>query len=130
MGSKELPPEMRKAVAAEVEALIASYPRKSIRQIAELVDIPQGMLSTMRRGKGIGILALLKLRKVRKKSIDAMLGLVEPPRTVPPPSTDDKIASIVDAAIERALAARAEKAASEPAPPPPPRTTRRPKKRS
>lgn len=73
--SKTLPPEMRAAVAAEVEALIAGHAPKTLRQIAAVVGIPEGMLSTLRRGDGVGILTLLKLRELRKKPIDEILGL-------------------------------------------------------
>jgi hypothetical protein len=73
--TKSLPPEMTARVVACVESLIARYPGKSLRQIAPLVGFEQPPLSAMRKGRGIGILTLIKLRAVTKTSIDDLLGL-------------------------------------------------------
>jgi hypothetical protein len=73
--SKTLPPEMSARVVACVESLIAKYPGKSLRQIAPLVGFEQPQLSAMRKGRGIGILTLIKLRAATRTSIDDLLGL-------------------------------------------------------
>jgi hypothetical protein len=73
--TKSLPPEMTARVVACVESLIARYPGKSLRQIAPLVGFEQPQLSAMRKGRGIGILTLLKLREATKTSLDDLLGL-------------------------------------------------------
>jgi hypothetical protein len=90
---------MRAAVAAEVEALIASHAPKTLRQIAVVVGIPEGMLSTLRRGEGVGILTLLKLRELRKKPIDELLGL-EPVKK----AEDDALTARIRAAVAAELA--------------------------
>jgi transcriptional regulator with XRE-family HTH domain len=84
--TKALPPEMKAHVIAEVESLIARYPGKTLRQIAEEVGIEQPMLSAMRHGRSIGIMALLKLREATGKRIDALLGIEEQPKAAPLPS--------------------------------------------
>jgi hypothetical protein len=77
--SKELPEAQRKAIAAEVEAFIAKHvarnPKMTLRQIAEMHKVPHGMLSAMRKGKGIGILTLIRLRELTGHTIDDMLRL-------------------------------------------------------
>jgi hypothetical protein len=108
-GSKTLPPEMRAAVAAEVEALIASHAPKTLRQIAVVVGIPEGMLSTLRRGEGVGILTLLKLRELRKKPIDELLGL-EPVKK----AEDDALTARIRAAVAAELASLRETPPTEP----------------
>lgn len=87
---------MTARVVACVEALIAKYPDKSLRQIAPLIGFEQPQISAMRRGRGIGILTLMKLREVTKTSIDDLLGL--------PPLESDRerrIARLVMAELER-----------------------------
>lgn len=115
---------MRAAVAAEVEALIASHAPKTLRQIGAAVGIPEGMLSTLRKGEGVGILTLLKLREVRKKPIDEILGLA-------PLKAEDELTTRIRAAVAAELAVLREPTTEPPAPPitkgPPdaPRTRRR-----
>jgi hypothetical protein len=113
-GSKTLPPEMRAAVAAEVEALIASHAPKTLRQIGAIVGIPEGMLSTLRRGEGVGILTLLKLRELRKKPIDEILGLA-PLRT----AEDEALTARIRAAVAAELATLREAPPTEPPAPMP-----------
>lgn len=87
---------MTARVVACVESLIAKYPGKSLRQIAPLVGFEQPQLSAMRRGRGIGIITLMKLRDATKTSIDDLLGLA--------PLESDRerrIARIVMAELER-----------------------------
>lgn len=103
---------MRAAVAAEVEGLIASYAPKTLRQIAAIVGIPEGMLSTLRRGEGVGILTLLKLRELRKKPVDEILGLA-------PIRADDGDALTVR--IREAVAAELAVLRNPPTEPPPPK---------
>lgn len=64
---------MRARVIAAVEALIAKYPGKTLRQIAEVVGIEQPVLSAMRHGRSIGLLSLLKLRDATGQSLDLLL---------------------------------------------------------
>jgi hypothetical protein len=92
--SKTLPPEMTARVVACVEALIAKYPGKSLRQIAPLVGFEQPQLSAMRKGRGIGILTLIRLRAATRMPIDDLLGL-EPLET----ERERRIARIVANAL-------------------------------
>lgn len=87
---------MTARIVACVESLIAKYPGKSLRQIAPLVGFEQPQLSAMRKGRGIGILTLLRLREVTKCSIDDLLGL-------PPLETDRerRIARLVMAELAK-----------------------------
>jgi hypothetical protein len=121
--SKELPEAQRKAIAAEVEAFIARHPRMTLRQIAERYDVPHGMLSSMRKGNGIGILTLIRLRKLTGHTIDDMLRL-------------DPIESDLERRIIRTVGKELEERASRPPEPqtpkgplpdaPSPRPRRRP----
>lgn len=108
---------MRAAIAAEVEALIAGYAPKTLRQIAVITGIPEGMLSTLRRGEGVGILTLLKLRELRKKPIDELLGL--------PPLQADDLTTRIRAAVAAELAVLRD----VPEPPPPAKGTDAPRPR-
>lgn len=74
-GTKALPPAMKACVIAEVEKLIAKYPGKTLRQVADEVGIEQPMLSAMRKGRSIGIMSLLKLREATGKRIEVLLGI-------------------------------------------------------
>jgi transcriptional regulator with XRE-family HTH domain len=119
--TKALPPEMRARVIAAVEGLIARYPGKTLRQVADIVGIDQPSLSAMRHGRSIGIQALLKLRDATGDTLDEILGL-DPPRTAKraeaaPPAAPE----VVLAGIEASLAElRRQYAAQSSAPPPPP----------
>jgi transcriptional regulator with XRE-family HTH domain len=127
VGDKTLPPEMRARVIAAVEALIARYPGKSLRQVAELVGIDQPMLSTMRAGRSLGILALLKLRLATGRTLDDLLGL-EPlgkPELAPPPPPAPDPADIIAEAIRRYEAQKASAPPPEPPPAPPAHRLRR-----
>lgn len=97
---------MTARVVACVESLIAKYPDKSLRQIAPLVGFEQPQLSAMRKGRGIGIMTLIKLRRATKVSIDDLLGL-------------DPLESDRERRIARLVMAELEK---DPEPPPGPPT--------
>jgi transcriptional regulator with XRE-family HTH domain len=83
-GSRRLPPEMERRIAAIVEDEIrAKYRGKSERHIAEAMGLSQPVLNQIRNGEGgIGVHALLALRAYTKRSIDDLLGLDEAPAPV------------------------------------------------
>jgi transcriptional regulator with XRE-family HTH domain len=125
---KALPPEMRARVIAAVEGLIAKYPGKTLRQIADIVQIDQPSLSAMRHGRSIGILALLKLRDATGVPLDSLLGL-EPPRATSsaPPAAPEVILAGIEAsmaALRKQIAAQQDPA-PEKRPPDAPRARRR-----
>jgi hypothetical protein len=121
--TKELPEPLRKAVAAKVEAFIARElersPKATLRQIADKHGVPQGMLSAMRNGNGIGIMTLIRLRKLTQLTIDDLLGL-------------DPLTSDIERAVAREIDRRSQPPRSEPLPKgptpnaPPSRPRRRP----
>ncbi len=107
--TKSLPPEMRARIIAAVEKLIAEHPEKNLREVAEAVGIEQPLLSAMRKGRSIGIGALLKLRAATGETIDDLLGLDPPPRRRPPPPPDSSadLNHRIRAAVAAALDERA-----------------------
>lgn len=106
--SKTLPPEMAKRVAAEVEDWIAKqkarHPAATLRKIAELNDVPHGMLSQMRKGEGIGLLTLIRLHELTGKSLDDLI------------FGPDDAATEMERRITRAVLAELKNPGSEPPP--------------
>lgn len=80
-GNKGLPPQMAAHVVRAVEEIIkrhfsdADGNPYSERVIAKGIGLSQPVLNSVRKGRGIGIHALLALRKYTNQSIDALLGL-------------------------------------------------------
>jgi hypothetical protein len=115
---------MRAHVVAAVEGLIAKYPGKTLRQVADIVRIEQPMLSAMRHGRSIGILALLKLRDATGDTLDDLLGLDPPreakqPATPPPPAPPEVVLAGIEASLAELRRQYATQSSVPPAPLPP-----------
>jgi len=84
--SKGLPKEMADHVVSVVAEIIerdftgADGKPWSERRIAQSIGVPQPVLHTLRKGRGIGVHALLALRAYTGQSLDAILGLAMPER--------------------------------------------------
>jgi transcriptional regulator with XRE-family HTH domain len=117
---------MRARVIAAVEALIARYPGKTLRQIAEVVGIEQPVLSAMRHGRSIGLLSLLKLRDATGQSLDVLLFGTEGSgrKAGEGPASPEAILAGIEASmaeLRSQIASSAETAPKKPSDPPRPR---------